>query len=122
MYYNVNNLYDWAMCQPLPYANFRWVDDIQNFNFTTIALDSATGYILEVDAECSHLHDAHLPFCPTREKLPSKRDNKPFATLCDKQRYVIHYRNLQSVFVTVPVPQKFTIYCNLRNLHDYAII
>ncbi|KAG5314632.1 SETMR methyltransferase, partial [Acromyrmex insinuator] len=67
MYYDVNNLYSWATCQ--------------NFDFTTIALDSATGYILEVDAECSHLHDAHLPFCPTREKLPSKRDNKPFATL-----------------------------------------
>jgi len=32
-----------------------------------IALDSATGYIFEMDA---HLHDAHtdLAFCPTREK------------------------------------------------------
>ncbi|KYM94189.1 hypothetical protein ALC62_15183 [Cyphomyrmex costatus] len=86
------------MCQPLPYADFRWVDDVQNFDFSTIPLDSPTGYILEVDIEYpQHLHDAHtdLPFCPTREKPPGKRDDKLLATLCDKQRYVIHYRNLQ---------------------------
>ncbi|KYN23131.1 hypothetical protein ALC57_04455, partial [Trachymyrmex cornetzi] len=98
MYYDINNLYGWAMCQPLPYADFRWVDDVHNFDFTTIALDSQTGYILEVDLEYpQHHHDAHtdLPFCPTREKPPGKRDDKLLATLCDKQRYVIHYRNLQ---------------------------
>ncbi|KYM95371.1 hypothetical protein ALC62_13985, partial [Cyphomyrmex costatus] len=98
MYYDVNNLYGWAMCQPLPYADFRWVDNVQNFDFSTIPLDSPTGYILEVDIEYpQHLHDAHtdLPFCPTREKPHGKRDDKLLATLCDKQRYVIHYRNLQ---------------------------
>ncbi|KYN50185.1 hypothetical protein ALC62_03468, partial [Cyphomyrmex costatus] len=98
MYYDVNNLYGWAMCQPSPYADFRWVDDVQNFDFSTIALDSPTGYILEVDIEYpQHLHDAHtdLQFCPTREKPPGKRDDKLLVTLCDKQRYVIHYCNLQ---------------------------
>ncbi|KYN07979.1 hypothetical protein ALC62_01044 [Cyphomyrmex costatus] len=97
MYYDVNNLYGWAMCQPLPYADFQWVDDVENFDVTTVALDSPTGYILEVDLEYpQHLHDVHadLPFCPTREKPPGKREDKLLATLCDKQRYVIHYRNL----------------------------
>ncbi|KYN21190.1 hypothetical protein ALC57_06439 [Trachymyrmex cornetzi] len=42
----------------------------------------------------SHCHVC-LPFCPTREKPQGKRDDKLLATLCDKQRYVIHYRNLQ---------------------------
>jgi len=51
MYFDVNNLYGWAMCQPLPYADFRWVDDISNFNVMNVALDSPTGYILEVDLE-----------------------------------------------------------------------
>ncbi|XP_071579828.1 uncharacterized protein [Temnothorax nylanderi] len=51
MYFDVNNLYGWAMCQPLPYAEFRWVEDVSNFDFNAIALDSPTGYILEVDLE-----------------------------------------------------------------------
>ncbi|KYN09377.1 hypothetical protein ALC57_18509 [Trachymyrmex cornetzi] len=49
MYYDVNNLYGWAMCQPLPYAEFRWVEDGANFDASAIAPDSPTGYILEVD-------------------------------------------------------------------------
>jgi len=98
MYYDVNNLYGWAMCQPLPYAKFQWVDDIANFNVMSIASESAIGYLLEVDIEYPrNLHDTHtdLPFCPVRDKPPGKRDEKLLATLDDKQRYIIHYRNLQ---------------------------
>jgi len=81
------------MCQPLPFPDFRWIDDISNFNVTDVTLDSPTGYILEIDLEYpQHLHDAHadLPFCPTHDKPPGKRENK-LATLYDKKRYVIHY-------------------------------
>ncbi|XP_011702717.1 PREDICTED: uncharacterized protein LOC105458847, partial [Wasmannia auropunctata] len=98
MYFDVNNLYGWAMCQPLPYADFQWVNDTANFNVMNIALDSAIGYILEVDLDYpQHLHDAHadLPFCPTRDKPPGKRQEKLLASLYNKKRYVIHYRNLQ---------------------------
>ncbi|XP_072745823.1 uncharacterized protein [Anoplolepis gracilipes] len=98
MYFDVNNLYGWAMCQPLPYADFQWVDNVSNFDVSSIALDSSTGYILEVDLEYpQHLHDSHtdLPFCPTHDKPPGKREGKLLATVYDKKRYVIHYRNLQ---------------------------
>ncbi|KYN11348.1 hypothetical protein ALC57_16499, partial [Trachymyrmex cornetzi] len=98
MYYDVNNLYGWAMCKPLPYAEFRWVEDAANFDVSAIAQDSPTGYILEVDLEYpQHLHyrNADLPFCTTRDKPLGKREDKLLATLYDKQRYVIHYRNLQ---------------------------
>ncbi|EZA49298.1 hypothetical protein X777_12383 [Ooceraea biroi] len=98
IYFDVNNLYGWAMSQPLPYADFQWIDDVSDFDMNSIAPDSSTGYILEVDLEYpQHLHDAHtdLPFCPTRDKPPGKRQDKLLATLYDKERYVIHYRNLQ---------------------------
>ncbi|XP_036146601.1 uncharacterized protein LOC118646866 [Monomorium pharaonis] len=98
IYFDVNNLYGWAMCQPLPYGDFRWVNDVSNFDVLSIALDSPTGYILEVDLEYpQHLHDAHtdLPFCTTRDKPPGMRQEKLLATLYNKKRYVIHYRNLQ---------------------------
>ncbi|KYM82204.1 hypothetical protein ALC53_07334, partial [Atta colombica] len=69
---DVNNLYGWAMCQLLPYADF-------NFDFmNVIALNSETGYILKMDVEHpQHFHDAHtdLSFCPTREK-PKFINNK----------------------------------------------
>ncbi|KAG5323337.1 GVQW3 protein, partial [Acromyrmex heyeri] len=40
-YQDVNNLYGWAMCQSLPYTEFRWVEDAAS----VIAPDSLTGYI-----------------------------------------------------------------------------
>ncbi|XP_071628719.1 uncharacterized protein [Temnothorax longispinosus] len=98
MYFDVNNLYGWAMCEPLPYADFQWVDDAESLDVMSVKLDSAIGYILEFDFAYPHeLHDAHadLPFCPTRDKPPGKRCDKLLATLRDKSRYVLHYRNLQ---------------------------
>ncbi|XP_070154034.1 uncharacterized protein [Polyergus mexicanus] len=98
MYFDINNLYGWAMSQSLPYEDFRWVDDVTSVDLTSVTPNSPIGYILEVDlAYPSNLHDSHadLPFCPTRDKPPGKRDEKLLATLYDKNRYVIYYRNLQ---------------------------
>ncbi|XP_070170883.1 uncharacterized protein [Polyergus mexicanus] len=98
MYFDVNNLYGWAMCQSLPYENFLCVDNVTSVDLMSVTSDSPIGYILEVDlAYPSNLHDSHadLPFCPTRDKPPGKRDEKLLATLYDKNRYVIYYRNLQ---------------------------
>ncbi|XP_070163544.1 uncharacterized protein [Polyergus mexicanus] len=90
MYFDINNLYGWAMCQSLPYENFRWVDNVTSVDLMSVTSDSPIGYILEVDlAYPSDLHDSHadLPFCPTRDKPPGKRDEKLLATLYDKNRY-----------------------------------
>ncbi|XP_025264636.1 uncharacterized protein LOC112638002 [Camponotus floridanus] len=98
MYLDINNLYGWAMCQPLPYERFEWVDDLESLDVMSVPEDSTVGYILEVDLDYpADAHDAHadLPFCPTHDKPPGKRQSKLLATLYDKRRYVTHYRNLQ---------------------------
>ncbi|XP_054003311.1 uncharacterized protein LOC128889603 [Hylaeus anthracinus] len=49
------------------------VDNVANLYVSSIAADSPTGYILEVDLEYpQRLQDIHadLPFCPTRAKPP----------------------------------------------------
>ena len=96
MYFDVCNLYGYAMSQALPYCNFQWVDPL-----TTkwdVPDDSPVGYILEVDLEYPRaLHDLHkdLPFCPKLTTPPGSKQKKLLATLYPKRRYVIHYRNLR---------------------------
>ena len=90
----------------------------------TIALDSVTDYILEADAEyLQHLHNAYidLPFCPTREKPPGKREEKLLPTLYDKKCYVIHHCNLQQCTHHGLRITKI-VYCNSRNFHDFVSI
>ncbi|XP_076660015.1 uncharacterized protein LOC143363288 [Halictus rubicundus] len=102
MYFDVNNLYGWAMSQPLPHSGFRWVDDqtrIDNFSIESIPIDSPVGYILEVNLEYPReIHDAHadLTFCPSHDTATAgSSQRKLLATLRDKERYVLHYRYLQ---------------------------
>ena len=93
MYYDVNNLYGWAMCQKLPAGQYEWLsqDDVQNFNVEHTSADDDYGYILEVDVEYphdKHLHDYHndLPFLPEKDA----RSGKLMATLKNKNNYVVH--------------------------------
>ena len=61
MYYDVNNLYGWAMMHSLPYGNFEWVDekDLYTTGYN-VNDDSPVGYILEVDLEYpKEIHDEH---------------------------------------------------------------
>jgi hypothetical protein len=74
MYLDANNLYGWAMCQPLPTHEFDWLNSycIENLDVNSISLDGDTGYIFEVDMEYpKELHDLHndYPLAPESFKI-----------------------------------------------------
>ena len=118
---DANNLYGWAMSQPLPIGNFRWIstsEEIQPLQekIMEVSTTSSLGYILEVDLEIpSELHDYFNDYVPAPEhlvveesmlsdfsvkcldKLQMKHTNgkKLIPNLYNKKRYVVHYRTLQ---------------------------
>ncbi|MES9881403.1 MAG: C2H2-type zinc finger protein [Sedimenticola sp.] len=72
MYYDANNLYGWAMCQPLPHSGFRFLDteEVQDFDVKSVGQESDFGYILEVTLSYpEHLHNMHneYPLAPERK-------------------------------------------------------
>ena len=93
-YLDANNLYSWAMSQPLPTGGFKWVN-IKPEKIPKLAKLKSKGYILEVDVRYpKELHDYHndLPFMC--EKIKINGVEKLIPNLYDKKRYVIHIRAL----------------------------
>ena len=89
-YLDANNLYGWAMSQPLPTGGFHWVD-IHHDEISKPANYSEKGYLLEVDvAYPRELHDYHndLPFMC--ECMVIGGVEKLVPNLYYKKRYVIH--------------------------------
>ena len=86
---DANNLYAWAMSEPLPVSDFDWMEDLSKLDEEFIKNyddDSDKGYILEVDIEYSkNLHDLHsdLPFLP--EKMKIDKRSKLVCNLYDKK-------------------------------------
>ena len=119
-YLDANNLHSWPMGQHLPYDRFKWLNqkEISNFCLNSISENSAIGYILEVDLECSSvLHDLHDYYPLAPEKLEITQNvllnyclriankygikiggvNQLVPNLDNKRKYVFHYRNLQCI-------------------------
>ena len=74
MYLDANNLYCWAMSQPLPTGGFRWLTDkeIDNVNLAKYEEDHKKGLILQVDLEYPpELHNLHndYPLAPEKIKV-----------------------------------------------------
>ena len=98
-YWDLNNLYGWAMLQKPSVNNFEWIKDTSQFNEDFIKNyneESDEGYFLEADVKYfEKLHELHndLPFLPERMKIV--KVEKLVANLNDKTEYVIHKRNLK---------------------------
>ena len=98
-YWDVNNLYGWAMSQKLPVNKFEWIEDTSQFNedfIKTYNKESNEGYFLDVDVQYPEkLNKRHndLPFLPERMKLEKVKKLVP--NLYDETESVIHIKNLK---------------------------
>ena len=109
--WDVINLYGFCMLSKLPCANFRFLDNPENFHFQSVQHDSDTGYLLEVDLDYpDELHNSHSdqPLAPEHFKITpnmlseySKADSSFHGqvaltpNLYSKTKYVLYLRNLQ---------------------------
>ena len=97
-YLDANNLYGWAMWQPLPTGGFKWIncDGFEPKNIVNVlSKNNKYGYLLEVDVKYpSELHDLHndIPFMCSKMKVGGVE--KLIPNLYDKKKYVIHIRAL----------------------------
>ena len=72
---DANNLYGFAMSEPLPVDGFKWMKDLSKIDEDFIKnydQNSDKRYIFEVDVKYpKNLHDLHsdLPFLPERMKI-----------------------------------------------------
>ena len=116
-YLDANNLYGWAMSLPLPKSGFQWKRVMPTEEqIMKMKWNSKKGWILEVDLEYpEELHDWHndYPLVPEKKVIsPEKMSEyqqqlmadldltmpnteKLVLTLEDKEKYVVHYKNLQ---------------------------
>ena len=106
-YPDANNLYGWAMSQPLPTHGFKWMKDPLKSEGLTVdfvidLLDKKRnpevkkGYIFEVDLEYpSDLWDTHNDYPLAPEKIIVNGVEKLICHIKLRKNYVVHYRNLR---------------------------
>ena len=115
---NVHILYGWSMSEYLPYEEFKWLENVDEFDVNSINEKSEIGYFLKVDLEYpDQLHELHNEYLLTPEKLAISSDmlskyckeiadeydikvgdvKKLIPNLSNKTKYVLHYRNLSCI-------------------------
>ena len=95
VYLDANNLYGWAMSQPLPVEEFKWMSAADLQNWENVVEEEGKGCILEVDLLYpKELHDDHNDFPLAPEILMLGKVEKLTQNLRDKEGMVLHGRNL----------------------------
>ena len=90
-YLDANNLYGAAMSMKLPTSGFKWMNKYELNHWEKYPC------ILEVDLEYpKELHDLHndYPLAPERIMMCKNKVEKLIPNLRDKEKYIIHYKNL----------------------------
>ena len=89
-YLDANNLYGWAMSEPLPTHGFQWMKPKELENWRNYSC------ILEIGLEYpKSLHDLHSDYPLAPDHLEINKIEKLISNLGDKEKYIVHYKNLQ---------------------------
>ena len=98
-YWDVNNLYGWAMSQKLPVNNFESMEDTSKFNedFIKNYNDGGDGgYFLEVDVQYpDKLHERYNGFSFLPERIKLEKVERFGANLHNQIEYVMHIKNFK---------------------------
>ena len=115
-YLDMNNLYGWTMSEYLPYEEFQWLGNIDEFDVMSVSECNSIGFFLSVDLKYpNQLHELHndYPLAPEKPAVSNDMlskycrkiaDNygirvgdvkKLIPNLGNKTNYVLHYRSLQ---------------------------
>ena len=111
-YLDANNLYGWVMSKKLPVNGFKWLDNDETAELSSLERSAKhvineefiknynendkKGYILEVDIKYhKKLHDLHsdLPFLP--ERMEINKCKKLVCTLYNKKKYIVGINSLK---------------------------
>ena len=67
---DANNLYGWAMSQPMPTGKIRWIEQAEYPKIEQFADNADTGYILDLDLLYTAPHSLHndYPLAPDASK------------------------------------------------------
>jgi len=99
------------MSQYLPSGGFKWIEPTLN-GLNDLDDTSPIGRIYEVDVVYpKELHDRHndLPFLPQNGIPVGSKVQKLIATLESKEKYIIHYKNLQQAIKNGLIVEKVDI-------------
>ena len=115
-YLDMNNLYVWAMSEYLPYEEFKWLKNVDEFDAMSVSEKKSNRIFFKVDIEYpDELHELHNDYPLAPEKLPISSDmlskyckkiadkyeilgggvKKLIPNLGNKTNYAVRYRNLQ---------------------------
>ena len=70
----MNNICGWAMSEYIPYEEFKWLKNVDEFDVMSVNEKSLIGYFLEADLEYpDELHELHndYPLAPEKPAVSS---------------------------------------------------
>ena len=121
MYLDANNLYGWAMSQPLPYGKFKWVYPETSFYInelneivvydTIIPKKKGIGHIYEVDLEYpEELHDLHNDYPCAAEKIKVSDDMLSDYCREIKNKFKISSGNVNKLIPTLSDKKNYVLH------------